>query len=80
MLTNPERNRKVKDLKAVADDLDCSLAQLAIAWCARNKNVSTVITGASRPDQVRENMKSLDVIDRIDEKVIERIDTIIYFS
>jgi voltage-dependent potassium channel beta subunit len=80
MLTNPKRNQKVKDLKAVAEDLDCSLAQLAIAWCARNKNVSTVITGASRPEQVQENMKALDVIDRIDAKAIERIDTIIYFS
>jgi voltage-dependent potassium channel beta subunit len=80
MLTNEDRNRRVRDLAAVADQLGCTLAQLAIAWCARNKNVSTVITGASRVEQVQENMKALEVIPLIDEKIIEKIDTIIYFS
>ena len=80
MLTNEDRNRRVRELAGVAKELGCSLAQLAIAWCARNKNVSTVITGASRVEQVHENMKSLEVVPMIDEKVIERIDTIIYFS
>src|SRR5271170_3976053 len=45
-LTNPKRNKRVRDLKEVADKIGCTLSQLAIAWCARNKNVSTVITGA----------------------------------
>jgi voltage-dependent potassium channel beta subunit len=80
MVTNADRNRRVGDLKEVADKLGCTLPQLAIAWVARNKNVSSVITGASRVEQVHENMKALDVIDLIDDEVIEKIDTIIYFS
>jgi voltage-dependent potassium channel beta subunit len=80
MVTNTERNRRVKDLKEVADKLGCTLSQLAIAWCAHNKNVSTVITGASRVEQVHENMKALDVIAQIDDEVLERIDVIIYFT
>jgi voltage-dependent potassium channel beta subunit len=80
MVTNAERNRRVRDLKEVADKLGCTLSQLAIAWCAHNKNVSTVITGASRVEQVHENMKALDVIAQIDDEVMERIDVIIYFT
>ncbi len=53
-LTDPERNRQVRQLAGVADRLGCTLAQLAIAWCAINPHVSTVITGASRVEQVRE--------------------------
>jgi aryl-alcohol dehydrogenase-like predicted oxidoreductase len=63
-------------LKAIADDIDCTMAQLAIAWCARNPHVSTVITGASRPSQVTENMAALDVVDHLDDDVIARIDKI----
>jgi voltage-dependent potassium channel beta subunit len=79
-LTNPKSNKKVRDLKELADKLGCSLAQLAIAWCARNKNVSTVITGASRVEQVQENMKALDVIGLLDDEVMERVDVIVYFT
>jgi aryl-alcohol dehydrogenase-like predicted oxidoreductase len=64
----------------VADELGCSLAQLALAWCARNKNVSTVITGASRVEQVTENMLALDVIEKLDDATMERIDIIVYFT
>ncbi|HEX6421432.1 MAG TPA: aldo/keto reductase [Acidimicrobiales bacterium] len=73
-VTHPERNAKVRRLAAAADELDCSLAQLAIAWCARNPRVSTVITGASRVEQVEENLKALDVLDRLDEATVARID------
>jgi voltage-dependent potassium channel beta subunit len=79
-VTNPKRNKKVRDLKEVADKLGCTLSQLGIAWCARNKHVSTVITGASRVEQVHENMKALDVIGQLDDEVMERIDVIIYFT
>lgn len=79
-LTNPKRNKRVRDLKEVADKLGCTLSQLAIAWCARNPHVSTVITGASRVEQVQENMKALDVIPQLDDEVMERIDVIIYFT
>jgi voltage-dependent potassium channel beta subunit len=75
-LTDAQRNSKVRELKNVADDLGCSLAQMSIAWCARNPYVSSVITGASRPGQVRENMTALEVIARLDEDVLARIDAI----
>ncbi len=61
-LTDQARLEKVRRLKLVADRLDVPLAQLAIAWCASNPNVSSVITGASRPSQVTENFAALDVL------------------
>jgi voltage-dependent potassium channel beta subunit len=73
-LTDPKRSAKVRALKAVADDLGCSLAQLSIAWCAKNPHVSTVITGASRVDQVRENLKALEVLAQLDDGVMARIE------
>jgi voltage-dependent potassium channel beta subunit len=73
-LTNEEHNAKVRKLKVIADELGCTLAQLAIAWCARNKRVSTVITGASRVEQVRENMKALNVLANLDDALMARID------
>ena len=57
-------------------ELGCSLAQLSIAWCASNPHVSTVITGASRVEQVRENLRALDVIDRLTPEILARIDAI----
>jgi voltage-dependent potassium channel beta subunit len=75
-LTDEDNNAKIRSLKEVADGLDCSLAQLAIAWCAHNPHVSTVITGASRPSQVTENMEALGVLERLDDEVLERIDAI----
>jgi voltage-dependent potassium channel beta subunit len=75
-LTDPDRNDKVRNLKKVADDLGCTLAQLAIAWCTKNPRVSTVITGASRPEQVVENMKALDIAPLLDAGVMARIDEI----
>jgi voltage-dependent potassium channel beta subunit len=74
LLTDARSNQAVRDLQTVAGDLDCTLAQLAIAWCARNPRVSTVITGASRPEQVTENMVAVDVLQRMDDTVVARID------
>ena len=73
-LTDRQKNEAVGKLDAVAKDLGCTLAQLAIAWCARNPNVSSVITGASRPAQVVENMKAAAVIPRLTPEVMARID------
>ncbi len=75
-VTDKDRNDAVRELQKVADSLDCTLAQLAIAWCARNPHVSTVITGASRVSQVHDNLGALEVIDRLDTGVLERIDAI----
>ena len=75
-VTDTGANAKVKALKDVADDLGCSLSQLAIAWCAANPNVSTVILGASRVEQLRENLGALDVIESLDDEVMARIKTV----
>ena len=73
----PERIAKVKQLVPVASELGCTLAQLAIAWCLQNPYVSTVITGASRPEQVTENMKALDVVPKLTPDVMKHIDEIL---
>ena len=75
-LTDKAKNDAVGKLEAVAKDLGCSLAQLAIAWCARNPHVSTVITGASRVSQVEENLKSADFIGKLTPEVMQRIDAL----
>jgi voltage-dependent potassium channel beta subunit len=73
-LLDERKNATVAKLGDVASELGCSLAQLALAWCVSNRDVSTVITGASRPEQVVENMKAMDVVPKIDAAVRERID------
>jgi voltage-dependent potassium channel beta subunit len=65
---------KVEKLRPIADELGCTLAQLALAWCTKNPNVSTVITGASRASQVVENFAALDVAPALTPDVLERID------
>ncbi len=79
MLTDPKTNERVRRLKAVADDLGCSLAQLSLAWCTKNPHVSTVITGASRASQVRENMEALDIAARLDDELMARIEEAVPF-
>jgi voltage-dependent potassium channel beta subunit len=76
-LASGEHDDTVRALQAVAVELDASLAQLAIAWCAANPDVSTVITGASRPEQVVENMGALAVLPRLDAGMMARIDAIV---
>jgi len=68
---------KVEKLKPIAQELNCSLAQLAIAWTLKNPNVSTVITGASRKSQVEENLKALEVSKKLSDDVMERIEKVI---
>jgi voltage-dependent potassium channel beta subunit len=76
-LVDPRRNAKVTELAEAALELGCSVGQLAIAWCLKNPNVSTVITGARTPAQVRENMLAAEVAPRIDPEMMSRIDAII---
>lgn len=71
------RINKVKQLAPIAEELGCSLAQLALAWCLKNPNVSTVITGASRPEQVSENMQALEVVGHLTSGVMHRIEEIL---
>jgi voltage-dependent potassium channel beta subunit len=76
-IVRPERIEKVKALLPIAQELDCTLAQMSLAWCLKNPNVSTVITGASRPEQIGENMKALDVVAKLTPEVMGRINTIL---
>ncbi|MGZ4805204.1 MAG: potassium channel beta subunit family protein [Ilumatobacteraceae bacterium] len=65
---------KVERLRPIAADLGCTLAQMCLAWCASNPNVSSVITGASRPSQVVENFAAIDVLPLLTAEVLARID------
>ncbi len=73
-LTNPASIARVKKLQPIADEMGLPLAQLALAWCLKNPHVSTVITGASRVEQVRENMKAVEAVAKLTPEVMARID------
>ncbi len=70
----PARLDKARKLEVIAKDLGVSMGHLALAWCARNPNVSTVITGASRVEQVHDNFKALEVLPKLTPDVMKRID------
>uniref|UniRef100_A0A0D6QYU3 NADP-dependent oxidoreductase domain-containing protein n=1 Tax=Araucaria cunninghamii TaxID=56994 RepID=A0A0D6QYU3_ARACU len=71
-----EKLQKIDELKSIATDLGVSLAQLAIAWCAANPNVSTVLTGATKESQIKENMKALEVIPLLTAEVMDKIEAV----
>ncbi|KAF1317666.1 Potassium channel, voltage-dependent, beta subunit, partial [Globisporangium splendens] len=73
------RVAKTDKLKVIADELGCSLAQLAIAWCATNQDVSTVMLGATSIRQLEENLKANAFIDKITPEIKARIDEIAQF-
>lgn len=73
----PERLEKVRTLNEIAEELDTSLAKLAIAWCAKNPNVSTVILGASKLKHLKETLSALEVIPLISPEVETKIETIL---
>lgn len=75
-LTDNERLAKVSALEPVAKQMGASLAQLSIAWCLQNPYVSTVMTGASRVEQVHENMQALKFVDSFTPDVIAEMDRI----
>ena len=68
---------KVKQLEQVAKDLGTTTTLLALAWCLKNPHVTTVITGASKAEHVKENMKAIDVLQKLDAAVMERIEQIL---
>jgi voltage-dependent potassium channel beta subunit len=76
-LTNRDTIAKVKKLQIIASDLGGTLAQMAIAWCLKNPNVSSVITGASRVEQVHENMKAVQVVEKLTPDVMKSIGEIL---
>ena len=75
-LTDEKKLAGVKQLEAMAGELGCSVAQLAIAWAARNPHVSTVITGASKLSQLQANLGAVEVIAKLTPEVMARIDAI----
>jgi len=72
-----EKILKVGQLMPIAEELGCTMAQLALAWCLVNQDVSTVITGASKPEQVKENMASLELVPKLTDEVMGRIEDIL---
>jgi voltage-dependent potassium channel beta subunit len=73
-LTNNEKLAKVVTLGKIAEELGCTTAQLALAWCLKNPHVSTVITGATKVKQLKENMKAAEVTPKLTSDVMEKID------
>jgi voltage-dependent potassium channel beta subunit len=72
-----QRIDQARELGTIAEELGTNLARLAIAWCVKNPNVSTVITGASRVEQVKDNMQALDVVGQLTADVMEKIEAVL---
>eukprot|EP01147_Barroeca_monosierra_P004989 gene4989-6938_t len=68
---------RVDELKPIAEELGCSLAQLAVAWCLKNQHVSTVLLGATKPHQLEENLQSLKYAEKLSPEFMDRIENII---
>jgi aryl-alcohol dehydrogenase-like predicted oxidoreductase len=80
LILSPEGKARIAQaaqLQPLADELGISMAQLAIAWCLKNPRVSTVILGASKVEQVQENLKALDAVELLDDAIMERIEGIL---
>ncbi len=79
-LTGPEAQqqmKKVRALTSISKDIGTSMVRMALAWCLKNQNVSTVITGASKVSQVHDNMQAVEVKAKLTPEVMENIDTIL---
>jgi aryl-alcohol dehydrogenase-like predicted oxidoreductase len=75
-----ERIEKVKKLTQLAKDLDLNLPVMSLAWCLKNPHVSTVILGASKEQQLVENLKAIEAKKMLTDEVMEKIDTILQNS
>jgi len=72
-----QKLNKVKELAKVADGAGIPMPQFALAWCLKNEDVSTVITGASKPEQVEQNMKAIEIVDQMTPDIMDRIEEIL---
>ncbi len=72
-----EKIEKVRRIKKVADRLGVSLVKLSLAWCLKNKNVSTVILGASKVHQLQENLQAFEVVPMLTDEVMAELDAIL---
>lgn len=75
-ILTPERLEKARALQSVASELGCSSSQLALAWCAKNPRVTSVITGATKMSQLEENLGALEVLERLDDGVMAKLNAI----
>jgi aryl-alcohol dehydrogenase-like predicted oxidoreductase len=69
-----EKIDKVRKIKAIADDMGVSLVKLSLAWCLKNPNVSTVILGASKAHQMKENLEAIDIVPMLTQEVMQQIE------
>jgi voltage-dependent potassium channel beta subunit len=76
-LGDESRINKTKKLEAFAKELGTTLPKLGVAWCIKNPNVSTAILGASKPEQLKENLTSIDVLPLLTAEVLEKIEEIL---
>ncbi|KZT01414.1 Aldo/keto reductase [Laetiporus sulphureus 93-53] len=81
MLATPEGEQMLAKIKAIAkfaeNELDCKISHLALAWVAKNPNTSTIILGASKPEQIVDNLRALDVLPKLTPEVVEKIEAIL---
>jgi aryl-alcohol dehydrogenase-like predicted oxidoreductase len=80
IILSPAGQEKIEKTKVLADlakEIGVTLPELGLIWCLKNPNVSTVITGASKPEQVKQNMKAIDKVDLVTDDVMESIEEII---
>jgi len=73
----PKLVEKAREIKPIADALGCSMAQLALAWCISNRNVSVVLTGSTRVDQVQDNLGALAIVPKLTDAIKQELDTIL---
>jgi voltage-dependent potassium channel beta subunit len=76
-LSDPKNLDIVRSLQPIAADLGGTMSQLALAWCVKNPHVSTVITGASRASQVHENMKALEIVPKLSDEIMAKINAVL---
>jgi voltage-dependent potassium channel beta subunit len=72
-----EEVAKVRSLAKIADSIDCTMAQLALAWCLKNPNVTSVITGATQKEQLLENLGAIEVKPLLTQNIMKEIDSIL---
>jgi aryl-alcohol dehydrogenase-like predicted oxidoreductase len=64
-------------LQPIADKLECTQATLALAWVVKNPNVSSAITGASKPEQIFQSVKALELVPKLTDEVMKEIDDVL---
>lgn len=72
-----QKIEKVKKLAPLAEEAGMTMPQLALAWCLKNPNVSTVITGASKPEQVEQNMTAIEASKKLDDDLMDKVEEIL---